>query len=90
MSTTAVFLVVFKLYSLSHAYTMDLEMSIYIFLQQMEPSIEIISEPSELGEGPFWDKITQSLYFVDILKSAIHKYVPKTGVLTSAKVGKYK
>lgn len=29
-----------------------------------------------LGEGPHWDHQTQSLYFVDILKKTIHKYIP--------------
>jgi sugar lactone lactonase YvrE len=34
---------------------------------------------TSLGEGPVWDQRTQTLYFVDINKSDIHTYVPKTG-----------
>lgn len=42
---------------------------------------------NELGEGPHWDAETQSLYFVDIVASAIHKYVPSTKKHTKAVLG---
>ncbi|CAH0390011.1 unnamed protein product [Bemisia tabaci] len=29
-----------------------------------------------LGEGPHWDEKTKTLYYVDIVESAIHRYVP--------------
>ncbi|PYD76521.1 SMP-30/gluconolactonase/LRE family protein [Novacetimonas pomaceti] len=34
---------------------------------------------AQLGEGPVWAAAEQALYFVDIVGSAIHRYVPETG-----------
>lgn len=32
-----------------------------------------------LGEGPVWIEAEQALYFVDIMKENVHRYVPATG-----------
>jgi len=34
---------------------------------------------AELGEGPLWDAARQQLLFVDILRSHVHAFDPKTG-----------
>lgn len=56
----------------------------------MAPLIEPIGKPVSLGEGPFWDADSQSLYFVDIVGGTIHKYNNQTKKQFSAKVGKLK
>ncbi|MCE2579844.1 SMP-30/gluconolactonase/LRE family protein [Komagataeibacter sp. FNDCR1] len=38
---------------------------------------------AQLGEGPVWVAAEQALYFVDIVGSAIHRYVPATQATTS-------
>ncbi|CAG9859542.1 unnamed protein product [Phyllotreta striolata] len=55
----------------------------------MNPKVERLeSVPAcKLGEGPHWDAESQSLYFVDIIGRAIHKYVPATNKHTSAIIG---
>lgn len=57
----------------------------------MVPTVERIEDIDtvELGEGPHWDADTQSLYFVDIFGTAIHKYVPATKQHTKAVIGEY-
>ncbi|XP_026488697.1 regucalcin-like [Vanessa tameamea] len=52
----------------------------------MSLTIKKIIEPLELGEGPHWDDRQQALYFVNILKGTIHKYVPATGEHTKTKL----
>lgn len=56
----------------------------------MAPVVERIKDiPNiDLGEGPYWDIETQSLFFVDIVGKAIHKYVPSTGKHTKAVLDK--
>lgn len=55
----------------------------------MSVKVEKIVEPLKLGEGPHWDAQQQALFFVDIVKGGIHKYVPSTGQHTQTKLGKY-
>lgn len=57
------------------------------FLQSNDP-VPIFG-PIELPKAPHWDAPTNNLYFVDVYKSLVHKYVPKTNTLKSATVGKY-
>lgn len=45
-----------------------------------------ITKPLGLGEGPHWDSKTKALYFVDLIRSEIHKYVPESNLHTSAVV----
>ncbi|GJQ86435.1 hypothetical protein Trydic_g10342 [Trypoxylus dichotomus] len=52
----------------------------------MTPIVEVITERVTLGEGPHWDVESQSLYYVDILGQAIHKYTPSTNRHTKAKI----
>ncbi|XP_043289097.1 uncharacterized protein [Venturia canescens] len=47
-------------------------------------SIEPISEPQTLTEGPHWDIDDQVLYFVDIPKQTLFCYDPATGKVTNA------
>lgn len=54
----------------------------------MSPNIEKLLGGFQLGEGPYWDVKSQSLYFVDIGGNSIHKYVPATKIHTSAFLGK--
>lgn len=50
----------------------------------MAPTIERIGHSARLGEGPHWDSDTQSLYFIDYFRKALHRYVPATKQLTTA------
>lgn len=36
-----------------------------------------------MGEGPCWDPREQALYWVDILKPALHRFDPATGIDTA-------
>lgn len=56
----------------------------------MAYNIEKVCESVHLGEGPFWDADTKSLYYVDIFDSYVHKYTPSTNTDTKAYVGKLK
>lgn len=49
-------------------------------------SIEKVGECLNLGEGPYWDVKTQTLFLVDIPGKTIHKYVPATKQFTTAHV----
>lgn len=42
----------------------------------------------QLGESPFWDETSQSVYFVDIVGKAVHHYIPSTNTHAKAIVGK--
>uniref|UniRef100_A0A1B6DWB3 Regucalcin n=1 Tax=Clastoptera arizonana TaxID=38151 RepID=A0A1B6DWB3_9HEMI len=53
----------------------------------MAPVVEVIGKPLILGEGPFWDSSSQSLYFVDIVDGSIHRYDVASKKHTSAKLG---
>uniref|UniRef100_A0A1B6DQ06 SMP-30/Gluconolactonase/LRE-like region domain-containing protein n=1 Tax=Clastoptera arizonana TaxID=38151 RepID=A0A1B6DQ06_9HEMI len=55
----------------------------------MNPIIEPIGRPVVLGEGPFWDPDSQSLYFVDVFGYSINRYDTKTKEQFSAKVEGY-
>lgn len=55
----------------------------------MTPVIEVVTNRVTLGEGPHWDIPSQSLYYVDILGQALHKYVPATNTHTKARIGIY-
>ncbi|KAK9298961.1 hypothetical protein QLX08_007876 [Tetragonisca angustula] len=47
-----------------------------------EVTIEPLTGPYGLGEGPHWDSTSQKLYFVDIFAQKIFKFDPATGGLT--------
>ncbi|XP_049872781.1 regucalcin-like [Pectinophora gossypiella] len=52
----------------------------------MSASVEAVTAPVWLGEGPHWDHAERALYFVSIFDHTIHKYVPDTKVHTRAKL----
>ncbi|CAG5002694.1 unnamed protein product [Parnassius apollo] len=52
----------------------------------MSVTIEKITEPLLLGEGPHWDDRKQALYFVSIKQKTIHKYVPASGTHTKTQL----
>ncbi|XP_019870746.2 uncharacterized protein LOC109599228 [Aethina tumida] len=60
---------------------------VFKYILEMVPMIEKIAPKCTLGEGPHWDAATQSLYYVDVMKKAIHKYVPSTKKHTQVVVG---
>jgi len=45
---------------------------------------ELIERPErdQLGEAPFWDEATQTLYWVDIVGKRAHRFDPSTGKVT--------
>ncbi|XP_017892939.1 regucalcin-like [Ceratina calcarata] len=53
----------------------------------MSVTVEPLSGPYTLGEGPHWDHVSQKLYFVDIENEKILRYDPATGVVNFAIVG---
>lgn len=53
----------------------------------MSVTVEPLSGPYRLGEGPHWDQASQKLYFVDIEDQKILRYDPATGVANFAVVG---
>ncbi|XP_056647342.1 regucalcin-like [Diorhabda sublineata] len=55
----------------------------------MTPKVEKLLNGFLLSEGPNWDHNTQSLYFVDVTASTIHKYVPRENKHTQARIGNY-
>lgn len=54
----------------------------------MVPTVERLGEIdcTIVGESPYWDTDSQSLFFVDVFKKEIHKYVPATRKHTKATV----
>ncbi|XP_047003096.1 regucalcin-like isoform X2 [Schistocerca americana] len=46
-------------------------------------TVEKITEPCKLGEGPHWDADKKVLYFVDVRGNRVHKYDPLTRTLKS-------
>ncbi|XP_063826542.1 regucalcin-like isoform X1 [Ostrinia nubilalis] len=52
----------------------------------MGPTIQTVTAPVWLGEGPHWDSAEQALYFVSIFDKTVHKYEPDTGIHTRAKL----
>lgn len=64
---------------------------IFCCFKKMSHELEIQEITNEaqrckLGEGPHWDIKTQSLYYVDILSSAIFRYDSKSGTIYKAKI----
>ncbi|XP_049803797.1 regucalcin-like isoform X2 [Schistocerca nitens] len=64
-------------------------LALFIFSLQcvqgtMSPvTVEKITEPCKLGEGPHWDADKKVLYFVDVGSNRVHKYDPATRTLKS-------
>ena len=52
----------------------------------MKPEL-VVKTRAEVGEGPIWDPTTQTLVWVDITGSAIHRYDPATGQNTTIQTG---
>lgn len=49
--------------------------------------IKPVTSALYLGEGPHWDEKKQLLYFVDLYKSQVHCYNPKTEEHNYATIG---
>ncbi|GJQ86433.1 hypothetical protein Trydic_g10340 [Trypoxylus dichotomus] len=47
----------------------------------------INDDTTQLGEGPFWDESSQSVFFVDILGKSVYRYTPSTNTYVKAVVG---
>lgn len=54
----------------------------------MAPKIEPVGSPVGLGEGPYWDDETQTLYFIDLFNHSMHSYKPSSNDFHSVNVGK--
>lgn len=52
----------------------------------MKPEL-VVKTRAEVGEGPIWDLRTQTLLWVDITGSAIHRYDPRTRQNTTIQTG---
>uniref|UniRef100_A0A1B6EIG4 Regucalcin n=1 Tax=Cuerna arida TaxID=1464854 RepID=A0A1B6EIG4_9HEMI len=52
----------------------------------MEPKVEPVGPPAVVGEGPFWDDETQTLYYIDAFRPRIYSYHPSTGSHNSVSV----
>lgn len=42
-----------------------------------------------LGEGPHWDAGREELFYVDIMKHAVFRYIPKTEECYKVEIGKH-
>lgn len=51
--------------------------------------IPISDEQLDLGNRIHWDPTTQSLYYVDVLNSTVHRHDVRTRQNLKAKVGEY-
>ncbi len=54
----------------------------------MSVSVVVKKSTSTVGEGPHWDPISKSLFYVDILCGDVHKYNSATGEDTKVHFGK--
>jgi len=54
----------------------------------MAPTVERVTTPVLLGEGPFWCAERKSLYYVDIMGQAVCRFVPSTKEEYSLQLGK--
>ena len=54
----------------------------------MSVSVLIKKSTSTVGEGPHWDPISKSLFYVDIISGDVHKYDSTTGEDTKVHFGK--
>ncbi|KAG8294792.1 hypothetical protein J6590_094819 [Homalodisca vitripennis] len=54
----------------------------------MEPKVEPVGPPALVGEGPFWDDETQTLYYIDAFRPTIYSYHPGTRSHHSVNVDK--
>ena len=54
----------------------------------MSVSVLIKNAASTIGEGPHWDPVTKSLFYVDMLAGDVHKYDYMTGKDTKVHFGK--
>jgi len=53
------------------------------------PDLEhVLSAQNQLGEGPLWQDEEASLYWVDLLRHEIHRYVPASGTHTAVRCGR--
>lgn len=53
----------------------------------MSPNIEAVTEPIEIGEGPFWSAEQQTLYYVGMVDGSVHSYNTVTKEHHSVKIG---
>jgi len=49
----------------------------------MRPEI-VLDIKSEVGECPLWHPLEKRLYWIDILRGIVYRYIPKTGVVEEA------
>lgn len=52
-------------------------------MSDFEPVLQV---PTILGEGPIWSPTEQALYWLDIFRPAIHRFVPETGADTQVRL----
>lgn len=55
----------------------------------MQPIVSVLQGPLDYADAPFWHDKTNSLYYVNVYQSEIHKYDPETHRHAFAKVGMY-
>ena len=53
----------------------------------MQPIVSVLHGPLEYADAPFWHAKTNSLYYVNVYQSEIHKYDPETQKHVFANVG---
>lgn len=66
-------------FSRSHAFAFHrLKMSVTVAIEKAAETV---------GEGPHWDPVSKSLFYVDILAGDVHKWDSKTGEDTKVHFG---
>uniref|UniRef100_A0A2S2QZ38 Regucalcin n=1 Tax=Sipha flava TaxID=143950 RepID=A0A2S2QZ38_9HEMI len=67
----------------------------YLIIPTCSKTVEVgttaehVSPVLELGEGPHWDPLTQSLYFVDLHRARVNRYHPETNGYFIATIDDY-
>ncbi|XP_075228141.1 uncharacterized protein LOC142328320 [Lycorma delicatula] len=57
------------------------------FIRNMSYKVEAVTKPLHCGEGPHWDILTQTLYFIEPKEGTVHSYKPSTKEHYSAVIG---
>ncbi|XP_064111197.1 regucalcin-like [Macrobrachium nipponense] len=53
---------------------------------EKQMTVEVVTAPADLGEGPHWSVKEGALYYVDIFKQDVHRYHPMSGTHSKMRI----